>query len=211
MEHSTAPDLHQLLESTSSRPPSPRTNSRRSRRLQEPIHLAELMTDGPWKESRPSTRARRLGKTFERKVATHLQAVSVPQAASVPHSPASGKRAPLQIARWIHFVDARGPGWAQPDIFLEMEERILLLEVKLTERMSAWPQMRELYAPLLRKIYRKRVDCVQVAKNLWIGSPAPIIHSVKCLDELQDGHVWHLHRIGRIRSPLPTSAPHEVK
>lgn len=72
----------------------------------------------------------------------------------------------LVLKQWILFADSNGIGWAQPDAYLVMKERILLVECKLTQSDEATPQMISLYLPLLRKIYDTPILCLQVCKNL---------------------------------------------
>ena len=56
--------------------------------------------------------------------------------------------------------------WAQPDHYIITDERILLMECKLTQTDSATPQLLSLYLPLLRFIYEKPIICLQVCQNL---------------------------------------------
>ena len=92
----------------------------------------------------------------------------------------------LFAAQWIHFVDANGAGYAQPDYFFVRRGRVLCLECKLTQTSAAWDQLRLLYAPLLRKLFARRVDCVQVCKNLVINER--VVYDIK---EAKDGDTWH--------------------
>ncbi len=69
-------------------------------------------------------------------------------------------------SQWLQFVDANGPGFAQPDFYFVRPDSVLCIECKLTQHPVAWEQLRGLYAPLLEKLYARPVVCVQVCKNL---------------------------------------------
>ncbi len=114
------------------------------------------------------------GKRYEARVGAYLSKASV------------GAYLRLFAAQWIHFIDANGAGYAQPDYFFVSQERVLCLECKLTQTSAAWDQLRLLYAPLLQKLFSRRVDCVQVCKNLVINER--VVYSIK---EAKDGDTWH--------------------
>src|SRR4029450_10699432 len=59
--------------------------------------------------------------------------------------------APLFHSQWIEFEDLNGPGYAQPDCFLELRSRIICFECKLTETLAGYSQLHSLYGPLLRE------------------------------------------------------------
>jgi hypothetical protein len=70
----------------------------------------------------------------------------------------------VHSGQWIEFYDSNGHGNAQPDHYIEGENFILLVEVKLKQTIAAEGQMWELYAPLLVHIYHKPVVFVQAFK-----------------------------------------------
>ncbi|KKM17739.1 hypothetical protein LCGC14_1672780, partial [marine sediment metagenome] len=72
----------------------------------------------------------------------------------------------LILGQWILFCDINGVGWAQPDAYVLMEDKIILFEAKLTQSDSAVPQLLSLYLPLLRQIYNLPILCAQVCHNL---------------------------------------------
>lgn len=56
---------------------------------------------------------------------------------------------------WIEFTDRTGRRWCQPDaVVLQRESKIgIILEVKYQHCSDAWFQLKELYFPVLRKIF----------------------------------------------------------
>ena len=63
----------------------------------------------------------------------------------------SSRRHPALHNRWLHFVDANGPGYACPDIVIP--SRRLILECKLSWTTSAIAQIEQLYLPLLSLLH----------------------------------------------------------
>lgn len=88
-------------------------------------------------------------------------------------------------SQWLYFRDANGPGYAQPDVYVELANRVLVFECKLTYTPAAWRQLYKLYAPLLGELLQKRVVCVQVCRNLFDKSVGP----VRSFGEISDGEV----------------------
>src|SRR5215207_3219358 len=75
----------------------------------------------------------------------------------------------LRSGVWFEFLDDR-PRWCQVDHFVVLPNQILLVECKLAEKASAWSQMRDLYAPILSRLYPNRpVTRVQATKILRSG------------------------------------------
>lgn len=68
--------------------------------------------------------------------------------------------------QWFEFRDRNGPGWCQPDLFLELNWGILVLEAKYTWVPEGFTQMERLYKPVLEKIFCKPVQGVQICKVL---------------------------------------------
>ena len=117
------------------------------------------------------------GKTYERKVGK-----AVSRLVSRGHLDGD-----IFAEQWIQFRDAHGLGHAQPDIYIVQEDRILLLECKLTQTGRAWDQMKKLYVPLLSLIYELPVVSVQVCKNLRF-EPDNLIEDLR---EAESVHTWH--------------------
>jgi len=89
--------------------------------------------------------SRAKGKAYERKLARFVSRLH-----------------PCTYNPWIYFVDANGPGWAQPDIIVHCLDRTVVLEAKLSETAAALPQLHDLYGPLVQRLYGKPVLLVQV-------------------------------------------------
>lgn len=67
--------------------------------------------------------------------------------------------------QWLKFVDAKGPGAAQADLFIHLGPRIVLFEFKLTRCQQAVLQLSYLYGPLLAHIFKVPISFVSVFKN----------------------------------------------
>ena len=120
------------------------------------LKWVELRQEQPFKKSRPRRSALKRGLAYEKKVTRELKR-------QVHDGRLEGE---LFIGQWIQFSDQYGISWAQPDAYILMENRILLLEAKLTQADSAVPQLLSLYLPLLRSIYELPILCIQVCRNL---------------------------------------------
>lgn len=158
--------------------PRPTNEVRRIRGLK----WAELRTDGPFSNQKPRRRAHKAGLAYEKKVSRALKRMVVAEELS----------GELFAGQWILFTDENGVGWAQPDIYLLMLDRILLIECKLTQSDVATPQMISLYLPLLRKIYNLPILCLQVCHNLRYV-PKKIVESpMELLENPGPGaFTWH--------------------
>lgn len=116
---------------------------------------------------------------FEKRAAKHLQ-LSLPSC-EVIHG------------QWLEYWDDNGHGWAQPDIIVESEDRVLVCECKLTQTEFAFHQLSLLYLPLLRTIYERPLFGVQICRNVH---ERPALR-VKGLDDFispENGalRTWHL-------------------
>ena len=125
------------------------------RRIRD-LKWAELRDEAPFKKKKPRKTSIKKGLAYEKLVGRELKR-------QVSDTLLEGE---LFLGQWILFTDKFGVGWAQPDAYILMEDRILLLEVKLTQSDSAVPQLLSLYLPLLRKIYDLPILCCQVCRNL---------------------------------------------
>ena len=123
------------------------------------VELLDLSGPVPFGSGRAQclTGSRAQGKAYERKIAKMLSA-------KLP-----GK---VFYNRWIKYIDSSGIRFCQPDIWIELPNSLLLLEIKLTQTSRADGQMRELYVPVLSWLYpKKKIYCIQVCKNLRIIPP----------------------------------------
>lgn len=86
-----------------------------------------------------------------------------------------------QFNVWLWYERRGKRGFAQPDVFVVLEDKILLLEIKLTQTESVEAQL-AFYAALLRKLYARDCVLLQVCRNLRYA-PA---HEILRLEELLD-------------------------
>ena len=106
------------------------------------LRWVELRPDGPFKRPKPRRTCVKRGVAFERRVGKALKR-------ALTSSNLDGE---LVSEQWFLFADQDGVNWAQTDHYLITEERILLMECKLTQTDSATPQLLSLYLPLLHSI-----------------------------------------------------------
>jgi hypothetical protein len=93
------------------------------------------------------------GITFERKVGKVLRAL-------FPF---------VTSGEWFEYHDARRSGVCQIDHYCLLPDRIILVECKLSESDEAWGQMKDLYAPILQKLWDLPVARVQATRHLRSG------------------------------------------
>jgi hypothetical protein len=68
--------------------------------------------------------------------------------------------------QWFYFVDRNGPGYCQPDLYLDSGGYIVVFEAKLTDCAQAKGQILDLYAPVLAKALGKPVQGIIVVRHL---------------------------------------------
>ena len=76
--------------------------------------------------------------------------------------------------QWIEYWDRNGPGAAETDAYIVFPSRVILMDMKLTAKFEHWPQLEELYSPLLGMIYNRPVHVAQVGRSIRPGLEAPI-------------------------------------
>lgn len=76
---------------------------------------------------------------------------------------------------WFQFCDAAGLGYCQPDLVLVRPDWVLVLEAKLSWTAEGHSQIRQLYAPVLEKVYSRRVVGVVVTKLLRPETPRSLV------------------------------------
>ncbi len=137
------------------------------------LEWAELRSEGPWPYMRPKKSSVKRGRAYERKTGRVLRQM-------IKDGELSGV---LHLSQWFLFADKNGTGWAQTDDYIVMEDKILLMECKLTQNETAVAQMISLYLPLLRYIYNLPVLCLQVCRNLhyvpnkFVESPQELVNN----------------------------------
>lgn len=99
----------------------------------------------------------------------------------------------LCAGRWIYFLDRNGPGYAQPDAFLELPDAVLCFEIKLTLCEAGRLQLQELYRPLLRAVFGLPVVGVLMCKNLTCDPGAVLVRDPSDLLKtcVEHEYVWH--------------------
>lgn len=102
------------------------------------------------------------------------------------HEFIKGKFAKPNLGQWLRFFDASGEGFAQPDVFILRPLDVLLFECKLSQKASAWDQMRFLYVPLLEHLFQLPITCVQVCKNLRCDDGTIVLD----FQEISDGKTF---------------------
>lgn len=86
--------------------------------------------------------------------------------------------AAVQYHRWIHYVESRnGSGYCEPEVFIELKDRLILFEMKLTGGPAGRMQLEGLYKPLLEHLFRKPVFCLLVCKWTTPATPGPFFNS----------------------------------
>lgn len=131
-----------------------RTQPSRQIRKIKGLKWAELMENGPFKDSNRGKRACvKAGHRYEKVVLRELRRKSLGETC---------------FQQWIMFADENGLGWARPDIYVLLSDVVLLIECKLTQSMDADVQLLTLYLPLLRSIYQQPILLLQVCKNLRV-------------------------------------------
>ncbi len=146
------------------------------------LRWAELRSSGPFTRQKPRGRAQKVGLAYEKKVGRRLKRL-------LRDGELEGE---LRLNQWIQFADDNGKGWAQPDAYLLMNSRILLIECKLTQSDNATPQLLSLYLPLLRKVYNLPILCLQVCHTLRYIPKKIVTGPQELLDLPGPGvFVWH--------------------
>lgn len=140
------------------------------------LRSAYLTAESPFKKEPKLKGAPAKGKTYERWVIRKLK-----------------NKLPAEMffpSQWIRYEDASGWHYAQPDIFILLPAKILLLEIKRTQTLEAHYQLRGLYKPLLNFLYPdKKVVCVQICKNLRLRPK----NEIGCLAEAANPEILYTY------------------
>ena len=150
------------------------------RQISGEIRTVMLTKSGPFPPTRRAKGSHSKGLTYERKFLKFLER-------QLARGNISGK---LFSHHWLRFIDADGPGWAQPDFFIDQSDSVLIFETKLTQTDAAWEQLDGLYGPLLESLFRKPVRKVQVCKNLRVDTGTLITR----LEDIYSGCTFHWTR-----------------
>jgi hypothetical protein len=98
----------------------------------------------------------------------------------------------LNYHQWIEYSDANGPGYCEPEAWIELKDRVILFECKLTGGVAGRMQLEGLYAPLLEALLGKPVHCLLVCKWTTPDTPGPFFACVE--DFMRSGArfgTWH--------------------
>lgn len=96
------------------------------------------------------------------------------------------------LEQWFSFQDFNGHGYCQTDCLIVTDSLVFILECKLTYTDWAWPQLRELYKPIVEKVYERPSILIQVCKNLHYVPERMISSIQELMDFPLDGNLtWH--------------------
>jgi hypothetical protein len=132
--------------------------ARRKKKRQKIIGLqsAEILEERPTfiPPACKISKAQRAGLLYEKRVAEYFRALYD----EVVHG------------AWIKYDDRYGSGYCQPDIIIAKPSApLVVVECKLTATKGAYKQLRDMYLPVVAKIYgvdKKKIKLVQICKNL---------------------------------------------
>ena len=98
----------------------------------------------------------------------------------------------VHSGQWIEFQDRNGHGFAQPDHYIVLPDKVLLFECKYSQVEEGLVQIGQLYKPLLRDIYKLPVVGILVCKVLrweckWlIAEPEEVLKGTS-----ENIYTWH--------------------
>jgi hypothetical protein len=143
----------------------------------EGTSTVQFSTSSPWKVQRLRG-AKARGLTYQKKAIHELERTF----GSI-----------LTSGRWISFIDRNGPGFAQPDAFLQSPHATICFECKLTLCEAGRLQIQELYRPLLRALFGLPVVGVLMCRNLTCDPGAALVTDPHDLltTEAEHEYVWH--------------------
>jgi hypothetical protein len=145
------------------------------------LYSVELSNKNPWPKAKlkgPQLQGIRYERSFGKYLIKRQEAGAFPGT--------------LHLGQWFYYGDSCGTGMAQPDAYVVGETSILLFECKLSYTPIAWPQLRDLYKPILEFHYELPVACIQVCRNVSAAAEGhKIIHRSS---GICDNVVWHWRR-----------------
>lgn len=86
-----------------------------------------------------------------------------------------GPIAKVRKGQWFEFEDRNGLGVCQPDIIIELPNKIIVCECKLTETSNGRDQIKFLYGPILEKYYNLPVHGIVVSRHLTMETNKSLI------------------------------------
>lgn len=133
--------------------------------------------EGPHRRS--GTKAQ--GLAYERKVAEALSA-----------------QAPTRVHRgaWFEYCDRGIVRHCQPDVMLRYGEHVLVVEVKLSDTPTAYAQLRGLYLPVVREVFKRPARGVVVTKRLHRDSGHAYASVQEALEATSEDGIGLVHWLG---------------
>lgn len=107
---------------------------------------------------------------------------------------------PLLEEPWFRYADTYGVHWCRPDSVLELHDRVLVVEAKLSLRRyeDAMTQLNKLYRPVVGEFFSKPVAMVMAFKH-WIPGvwTFPLVQSPEetftfPIGKLKEPVGWHV-------------------
>jgi len=124
------------------------------------LESAQYVEAPPFKLAKARTSAQAKGVAYERSVGRTVQLLM------------DGSKANVRLGPWIEYRARGRTRYAQPDIVIEFEDRVVLVEVKLTHRPDIDTKLHRFYRRLARMVYPKTVvRCAQVFRNSTAATP----------------------------------------
>lgn len=82
------------------------------------------------------------------------------------HAASLGLR--VKHGQWFKFRDSKGVGYCQPDVLClpTTNDRIIILEAKLTQKVEGEIKLQKLYVPIVRAVYNLPVFPILCFKNI---------------------------------------------
>ena len=143
-----------------------------------------LERTGPWPEQTKLKGRAAEGIRYQNKALDELRTLS--KFGEVLNSP------------WFCYHDSYGRHWCQPDALVELPDRVLIVEVKLSLRRleTAIVQLTKLYKPTVERFYGKPAALLVVFKH-WLGeAEIPLVESpeemvTRSVNTLRQPYGWH--------------------
>lgn len=143
-----------------------------------------LESKGPF-QSKPKLKGRAaLGISYQNKALDQLEPLS--------------RFGTFRREPWFKYRDTYGIHWCQPDGLLELPDRVITIEVKLSLRRleTALVQLNKLYKPTVEMLFQKPAVPLVIFKH-WLGEaeielvddPEELVY--KTLSSIRQPHGWH--------------------
>lgn len=111
---------------------------------------------------RPSNDAARVGLQYERRVGKELK-----------YYQTRGKFVRVEHNPWFTFYDSCGMGNCCPDFLLWLDNKVIIVEVKLTWVEVAIHKLENLYGPVVGMALNMPTESLVICRNLAANAPRP--------------------------------------